>query len=95
MERKYCETDTASESLKIWCVSSTDYQVNASGFDDEQIPVSVKATGVPQLRAFILRMPAEQKLNLLKLYCWGNLRSLISSMDVECPVEHPSTTGVA
>ncbi|KAL8829118.1 MAG: hypothetical protein Q9170_006308 [Blastenia crenularia] len=82
MATKYCKTDTASESLKVWCVSSTDYQVNTRGYDDEQIPMSVNATGIPRLRAFLLRMPAEQKLEVLKMYSQAHLPSLIRSIDM-------------
>ena len=82
MRLKHRVADTPSEALKVWCVSSTEYNINVDGFDDETIPISVEATGVPQLRAFILRVPAEEKLKILKLYCWSHLESLIASMEM-------------
>ncbi|KAL8735687.1 MAG: hypothetical protein Q9181_002750 [Wetmoreana brouardii] len=56
------------------------YEINAAGYSDEAIPISVQATGIPQLRAFLLRTPAEERLDILKRYCWGHLPSIISSM---------------
>lgn len=80
MRSKHSGKEADNETLKIWCVSSVDYHVNARGFDEEMIPVSVQATGIPQLRAFILRMPAEEKLDILRLHCQGHLPELLGSM---------------
>ncbi|KAL8651588.1 MAG: hypothetical protein Q9210_003171 [Variospora velana] len=82
MAARYRGTDAEAQPLKSWFVSSKEYQTNASGFDQEEIPVSIEATGLPQLRAFMLRMPAEHRLDVLKVYCWGHLPSLIGSMEM-------------
>lgn len=80
MRSKHRGKDVYIEPLKVWCISSADYEINASGYDEEAIPVSVQATGIPQLRAFMLRMPAEEKLNTLMSYCRVHLPNLLGSM---------------
>ncbi|KAI4253029.1 MAG: hypothetical protein LQ352_003952 [Teloschistes flavicans] len=58
------------------------YEVNAAGYNEEDaLPVSVDATGIPQLRSLMLELPAKERLDALKTYCWGHLPSLISSME--------------
>ncbi|KAL8690304.1 MAG: hypothetical protein Q9218_004224 [Villophora microphyllina] len=81
LRKKHRGTNATGEPLKVWCVSSVAYQTNADGFDDEDIPVSVNASGITHLRAFMLRMPAEEKMEALTTHCLGYLPSLISSLE--------------
>lgn len=81
MQTKHRGTGIAAEPLKVWCVSSLAYSKNANGYDEEDIPISIEATGIPHLRAFMLRIPAEEKLDVLIRHVRGHLSSLISSME--------------
>ncbi|KAI4203912.1 MAG: hypothetical protein LQ350_001534 [Teloschistes chrysophthalmus] len=81
MRDKHQETNSVHGPLRIVCVSSMAYEVNALGYSEDAIPVSVEATGIPQLRSVILGLPARERLIALQLYCWGHLKSLVSSME--------------
>ncbi|KAL8700472.1 MAG: hypothetical protein Q9201_005433 [Fulgogasparrea decipioides] len=81
MRMKYNEENPPVENLNIYCVSSAAYELNAKGYNDEDIPVSVNATGIPKLRAFMARVAAEEKLNVLQNHCSGHLPSMMSSLE--------------
>ncbi|KAL9585820.1 MAG: hypothetical protein Q9212_001298 [Teloschistes hypoglaucus] len=81
MRDRHQEADSVNGPLRIVCVSSMAYEVNALGYSEDVIPVSVESTGIPQLRSVISGLPARERLSVLQLYCWGHLKSLISSME--------------
>ncbi|KAL8640970.1 MAG: hypothetical protein Q9228_002174 [Teloschistes exilis] len=81
MRDRHQEPNSVDEPLRIVCISSMAYEVNAQGYSEEAIPVSLEATGIPQLRSVILGFPARERFDALQVYCWGHLPSLISSME--------------
>lgn len=82
MRNRHQESNSADGPLRVICISSMAYEVNAAGYNEEDaLPVSVDATGIPQLRSLMLELPAKERLDALKTYCWGHLPSLISSME--------------
>ena len=79
---KYSTANADPKPLPVACVTNFHYMHHLDGYDDELIPISVSATGIPGLRMSLLRLPAEGKLNVLRQYCHGILPGMVSSLEL-------------
>ena len=61
LHKNYRELTKSSNVLTVKCVSSDHYETNKYGFEDDEIPLSVDATGIPNLRHLFSGFPAASK----------------------------------
>jgi len=79
--RKKYQTMTGDSSwLPILYVSNKDYEIHKMGYDEEDIPLPLNLTGIPQMRFLISTLPAERRQNVLSHHWRGNLMSVIESL---------------
>ncbi|MCJ1399570.1 hypothetical protein MMC11_002772 [Xylographa trunciseda] len=79
---KYSLVNADPKPLSVACVSNFDYTHHLEGYDEDSIPISLTATGIPGLRTSLLEIPAAAKLNVLRQYCHGILPGMISSLEM-------------
>lgn len=65
MKDRYKKATSDRAPLTVICVSNLWYGLHQQGYDDEEIPCSVEASGIPNLRRECLALPATSKLNIL------------------------------
>ena len=67
--------------LVVFAVSNSDYSKHKDGYDlSEEIPVSIRTTGVPHMRYTLSKLPAASRLDALRHYCHGTVEDLIGSL---------------
>ena len=81
MRKKYRDLAEDSNFLQVYCVSSLDYNSHIGGYDEDTIPLSLAVTGIPELRLGILKLPAQSKLDVLKLHCQGMVPTVVGSLE--------------
>ena len=67
-------------SLKIFEVSSTDYEKHLKGYDEGDIPLSLDVIGIAALRKMMSKLPAQGRSDVLRHHWQGNLVSLVGSL---------------
>ena len=65
VQKKYGNMSPDCSSLRLFKVSSTDYEKHLRGYDEEDIPLPLSETGVVGLRELILTLPAPGRLDAL------------------------------
>ena len=73
-------TRKTSATLTVACVSKEWYALHTEGYTEAHLPVSIAATGIPNLRFEALKLPALAKFNVLKQHSEGRLPSLVYSL---------------
>lgn len=90
MRQKYKNLVQDHAQLVVFAVSNSDYIKHKDGYDlYEEIPVSVRATGIPHVRHYLSKLPAKSRLDALKHYCHGTVEDLVGSL---CNWSQQSTT---
>ena len=80
---KHHDHTEGPNAFEIIFVSNTWYRAHLSECDeDESIPGSVEASGIPGLRQEIARLPAQRRFDRLETFCEGWLWSSINSLDM-------------
>lgn len=82
MRKKYKALTSDLHTLNVICVSNHDYGTHKEGYDDEDIPLSLPTTGIPNLRSFLPKYPAAIKRDVLRQYFKGTVPELINSMEM-------------
>lgn len=81
MRRKYKTMTSDPLPLAVFTVSSVDYNVQKSGYDEyRDFPLTVQTSGIPELRHYCIQFPAKSRLDALVHYRDGVLAELISSL---------------
>lgn len=81
MRRKYQRM--TSVPLPVFAVSSVSYQTQKAGYEaEDEWPLSVSVTGIPDLRYYCYQFPAKSRLNALIHYREGIVLELVSSMSM-------------
>lgn len=71
--------------LRIFCVSNKVYEQYRLGPDKDEVPdLSVEATGIPELRSWLLGLPAARKLAALRNYISSRIPLLITGTLMFC-----------
>lgn len=68
--------------LNVHCVSSNAYELHKDGFTPDFIPLSLRVTGIPNLRYLLSKFPADDKRRVLKDFINGALPSLVQSLQM-------------
>ena len=82
MQKKYRTLTSDFNLLQINFVSNTSYNAHKEGVDEEEIPLSISLTGIPQLRYTISQFPAQSRIHVLEQYFKRNLQSTIDQMEL-------------
>ena len=81
MRLKYKDHTQDHGLLVVFAVSSSEYIKHKEGYDlSEEIPISVRATGIPHLRSILSKLPARSRLDALRYYCHGTVEDLVGSL---------------
>ncbi|KAL1651944.1 hypothetical protein SLS58_000067 [Diplodia intermedia] len=73
------------ETLPVFCVSSSEYMKHVVGIDKyKQATMSVEATEIPKLRAYIYSLPADRKILAFKHHVKYKLPSLVNNLAMSC-----------
>ncbi len=81
MRHKYKNLNQDDSSLVTFAVSSSEYIKHREGYDlSEEIPISVRATGIPHVRFYLSKLPAKGQLGALRHYCHGPVEDLVRSL---------------
>jgi hypothetical protein len=67
------------KDMKVFCVGNHDYLTNCNG-DSEQEKAYVELSGIPQLRAFCLSIPAEAQMHHVANFFRFRVPSAIASV---------------
>ena len=78
---KYVPLSDRARTLRVCHVSNRHYEMHLDGYTELEIPLPLKATGIPDLRDLLSAITVNEKLEILEYHCTGNLRSAISSLD--------------
>lgn len=81
IRRKYKKITLDQQSLPFFAVSGADYNTHVLGLAaDDGFLLPVDTTGIPALRNYCYRIPAQSKLDALTHYREGTLAELINSL---------------
>ena len=80
IKQKYRNSAGSQIPPRIICVSNTAYSRHKEGYDEDDIPLPILTTGIPNLRIELLALPAASKLNVLKLHIRGVLPTLLETL---------------
>ena len=81
MRQMYKKLTQDSAPFDVFPVSNSDYSRHKDGYDlSEEIPVSVRMTGIPHMRFVLSRLPATSRLDALGHYSHGTVEDLIGSL---------------
>lgn len=81
MREKYKKATFDRAPLTVVCVSNHWYFHHLRGFNEDNIPCSMNATGIPVLRCECLALPASSRLNVLSHHVNSTLPGLLNSLD--------------
>ncbi|KAL8823400.1 MAG: hypothetical protein Q9191_005893 [Dirinaria sp. TL-2023a] len=81
MRDRYSKAASDRAPLTVICVSNLWYGLHQQGYDDEEIPCSVEASGIPNLRRECLALLAASKLNILAHHVNVKLPGVLNSLD--------------
>lgn len=83
MQQKYKTITQSTRPLTVFSISSLAYNKHKEGYDEfDEIPISIDLTGIPYLRFQLSKLPAKRRLDVLRLYCDGTIKDLISSLEI-------------
>ena len=82
MQKQHKRIASDPHILEVHCVSSNAYELHKDGFTHDFIPLSLSATGIPNLRYLLSKFPAVDKYRFLEAFVSGTLRSLIQSLEM-------------
>lgn len=82
MQDKHRQSTKDRISLKVLCISNTDYAKHQKGYPENSFPASVQATGVPSVRLCGLTLPSKDKVDTLKRGIMVTLPSILASMEL-------------
>lgn len=68
--------------LQIAFVSNVCYATHREGFEEDEIPISLKLTEIPNLRFEMSKFPARSRLDVLTHHYKGNLQAVIHLMEM-------------
>ena len=81
MRQKYKTLTQDSTPLVVFTVSNSDYIKHMEGYElSNEIPISVQATGIPDVRYRLSQLPARSRLDTLKQYCHGTVEDMVGSL---------------
>ena len=81
MQQKYKTLTQDNTPLVVLTVSNSDYIKHMEGYElSSEIPISVPATGIPDVRYRLSKLPARSRLDALKHYCHGTVEDLVGSL---------------
>ncbi|KAL1621779.1 hypothetical protein SLS54_005302 [Diplodia seriata] len=73
------------EILPVFCISSLEYLKHINGYDNDHPPtMSVEATEVPELRAYVYSLPDKRKSMAFRHHVKYGLPSLLNSVAMTC-----------
>ncbi|KAL0253313.1 hypothetical protein SLS55_010286 [Diplodia seriata] len=83
--KKYFDLTKDPLPLPIFCVSNTEYAVHTNGYKRKDMPkMSVGATGIPALRAFLHGLPATRNFHAFQHHRKLVLPSLLNNLEMTC-----------
>ena len=81
MRQKYKTPTQDNAQLVVFTVSNSDYIKHVEGYElSNEIPISVPATGIPDVRYRLSQLPARSRLDALKHYCHGTVEDVVGSL---------------
>ncbi len=81
MRQKHKNLEQHDALLPVFAVSNSDYIKHKDGYEVlEEIPVSIRTTGIPHVRYYLSKLPAKARFDALKDYCHGTVEDLVSSL---------------
>ncbi|KAM0805279.1 hypothetical protein BDR22DRAFT_969026 [Usnea florida] len=81
MRQKYKTLTQDNTPLVVFTVSNSDYIKHMEGYElSNEIPISVQATGIPDVRYRLSQLPARSRLDTLKQYCHGTVEDMVGSL---------------
>ena len=81
MREKFKDLTQDTTPLVVLTVSNSDYIKHMEGYElSNEIPISVPATGIPDVRYRLSMLPARSRLDALKHYCHGTVEDLVGSL---------------
>ena len=81
MRDRYKKSTSDRAPLTFICFANLWYAFHQQGYDDEDIPCSMEASGIPNLRRECLALPADSRLNILSHHINSRLPGVLSSLD--------------